>query len=330
MQEVKFIVDKRTELISIVLAYSQCNDYAKEHFLLDIKEEYRERVSQYFDKYKNHNCINLAREIGKNDVGFSYDNVIMLAFLLQPDLTYNGKFTEYLSSELDNIEFIKEFLFEVTDFAKVSNYEQFFENEKEYYQSKIRELQKIFDKQKFSTYISQTLKTKIDDNLIVNIIPMLVNSNHGFKIENNLYANIGLVCDDLESINKFDKGYSHIIIHEFLHPFVNPLTEKYNHCINFELDKDAQNKLSKIGYNNKISFINDTIVRALTIRVREKIDDINAQKFINREHSLGFTKTQDVYNKIIEFENQNKHWNEYFCSILQVFKSNNNEVIKIF
>ena len=95
-------------------------------FLLNIQEDYRLRGKQYFDKYKNHNCINLARGIGKNDEGFSYDNVIMLAFLLQHDLTYNGKFTGYLSSELDNVGLIKEFLFEVANLAKVSNYEQFF------------------------------------------------------------------------------------------------------------------------------------------------------------------------------------------------------------
>ena len=37
-----FIVDKRTELMSIILALSQGNEYIEEHFSFDIKDEYRQ------------------------------------------------------------------------------------------------------------------------------------------------------------------------------------------------------------------------------------------------------------------------------------------------
>ena len=80
--------------------------------------------------------------------------------------------------------------------------------------------------------------------------------------------------------------------------------------------------VAKIGYSNKISYINDTIVRALTIRIREKLDNIDIQKFLLREHNFGFIHTKDVYNQIVNFENQNIDWDTYFPNILNVFNKN--------
>ena len=116
--EVKFIVDKRTELMSIILALSECNEYAEEHFNLSVKEDYRNRVKSWFPKFENHNCIKLAKQIGVLEEGFNYDNPIRLAFQLSENLTYDGKISKYLLEELDCEMLLKEFLYEVANFVK--------------------------------------------------------------------------------------------------------------------------------------------------------------------------------------------------------------------
>ena len=313
MNGIMFKVDKRTELMSIILALSECNEYAEEHFNLSINESYRERVKVWFSKFKNHNCIKIAKQLGMVEEGFAYDNPILLAFQLSENLTYDGKISKQLIEELDCELLLKDFLYEVVNFAKETNFELFFKSEVEYYTKKLNELKKFFNDGEFLNLIKIYFKMEINSTFCVNIIPTLINSNHGFKIDDYIYANIGLPCEDFVNIEQFNKGYEHIIIHEFLHNFVNSNTEKYHNEIN------VFSNINNVQMYNKIGHVNDTIVRALTIRIRELMSGINASDFIKREHSWGFVYVEKVYKKIIEFERQNLNWNDWFENFIEIF-----------
>lgn len=320
MNSLKIIVDKRTELMSIILALAGGNDYIEEHFVLLSKDDYKQRVLKHFNEFKNHSAVLIAKNIAQNDIGFSFDNPILLAFQLQEDLTFDGKISEDLLKELDNENGLKDLLYSVEDFAKTSKFVDFYKNENNYYLTKIQEIEEIFNSKQFLIVLKQTLKVEIENNFIVNIIPTLINSNHGFELEGNIVANLGLVClNSIETV-KFDKGFSHIIIHEFLHAFVNPLTTKSLGDINFTLDLESKHKLEKLGYGNRISYINDSIVRALTIRIREKMTNIDVNKFLTREQDWGFVHVKDIYSEILKFEQQDLSWDKYFVNFLKVFE----------
>lgn len=320
MNNFKIIVDKRTELMSIILALAGGNDYIEEHFVLLTKDDYMQRVLKYFNKFKNHSAVLNAKNIAQNDVGFSFDNPILLAFQLQEDLTFDGVIAESILKELSNENELKEFLYSVEDFAKISKFVDFYNNEKNYYWTKIQEIEEIFTPEQFLMVLQQTLKVEIENNFIINIITTLVNSNHGFKLEGDIVANLGLMClNSIETV-KFDKGFSHIIIHEFLHAFVNPLTAKSLEYINSTLDLQPKSKMAKLGYGNKISYINDSIVRALTIRIREKMTNIDAGNFLTKEENWGFVHVQDIYREILKFEKQDLIWDKYFVNLLKVFE----------
>lgn len=320
MGNIKYMVDKRTEIMSIILSLSQCNEYACEHFNLDIKDEYREKVEIFFKKYKNERCITLAKKIGGLDKGFNFDNPIRLAFELEKDLSYKGKLSEYLKNELEDKSLIKEFLLSIAQFARKTHFEEFYSSEDLYYSKKLEELHKIFDENNNLLEIMEKFfRIKINQDFCINIIPSLINSNHGFEIDGIFYANIGMPSDDFKTISKFNKGYQHIIIHEFLHSFVNPLTENFSTLYNFNELVEKSNKLAKIGYGNPFSIINDTIVRALTILIRSKLTKIDIDRFLKQEKILGFEHIEEVYSKILEYEKQELKWSDYFENVLKVF-----------
>mgnify|MGYP004608690257 FL=1 len=320
-----FIVDKRTELMCIILALSQGNEYIEEHFSFDIKDEYRQQVYNHFSKYKNHKAVELARQIAKNDEGFSFDNPIRLAFALNEELVFDGKIEEYLLLELKNEETLKEFICEIVSFAKDSNFEEFYNANKDYYYSKISELKQIFNADLFVCELQKFLKFKIEDNFVVNIVPMLINANHGFKVDCFNFANIGMLSEDFKTINIFNNGTIHTIIHEFVHNFVNCYADNNQ----LRIPDEFRKKLKNMGYGNPISYLNDTIVRAITIRLREKIENIDIQKFFDIENKFGFIYVKKVYKELLVYENQTTSWEKYISTLLEFItrKEENNQTL---
>lgn len=322
MNNFEYRIDGRTELMAIILALSQCNEYAEEHFVLELEDNYRKDIKKHFLGFKNHKAICLAKELGQKEEGFCYDTPIRLAFELNEDYSYSGGLSGFYSNELDNLELAKDFLFAVENFAKETNFDNFYKKHKVYYDEKLLQLVDVFSGNIFKKHLVTFLKRHLSEHFAINIIPTLINSNHGFEVSGIFYANLGLPCEDFKTIAPFNGGYAHIIIHEFLHPFVNPLSEKLYYKHKETLLSNIKIEELPKGYQNKLSFINDTIVRALTIRLREHISPINTKKFLTLEKSWGFVYVEKIYNEILHYENQNNSWEEYFEKILTVFEKN--------
>ncbi len=308
----QILVDKRTELMSIILALSQGNEYIEEHFSFNVQDEYRLRVYNHFSKFKNHKVVELATEITKNDEGFNFDNPIRLAFSLNKHLEFEGIIEDYLLKELENENLLKEFMEEIVKFAKDSNFEEFYNFNCDYYSSKIEELKQLFNTELFICELQKFLKSNVEDNFNVNIIPMLINANHGFKVDSDNFANIGMLSEDFKTIEKFNNGTIHTIIHEFAHNFVNCHTNNNQ----LSIPEDLKEELKNVGYGNPIAYLNDTIVRAITIRIREKIQNVDIQKFFDRENKFGFVFVRKVYQELLVYENQSTSWEEYFPKLL--------------
>ena len=308
----KFLVDKRTELMSIILALSQGNEYIEEHFSFDVQDEYRLRVYNHFSKFKNHKAVELATQIAKSDEGFNFDNPIRLAFSLTEQLDFDGTIEDYLLKELENEKLLKDFMIEVVKFAKDTNFKDFYLANNEYYSSKIKELKQMFNTELFVCELQKFLKVKIKDDFNINIVPMLINANHGFKVDGDNFANIGMLSEDFKTIQKFNNSTIHTIIHEFAHNFVNCYTNNNQ----LSIPEDLKKELKNMGYGNPISYLNDTIVRAITIRLREKIQNVDIQKFFDREDKFGFIFVRKVYQELLVYEKQSTSWEEYFPKLL--------------
>ena len=140
-------------------------------------------------------------------------------------------------------------------------------------------------------------------------------------MEDGVWACVGLPSYDNKTINPFDDGYTHIILHEFMHSFVNKNTLK---CLNSGASLNIDKSLFRAvkHYQNQVSYFNDTVVRALTIRLREKLYGIDKDKFFEIEKRQGFSFVREIYNELLVFEKQNAKWSEYFPNMIKVFSKN--------
>ena len=123
---------------------------------------------------------------------------------------------------------------------------------------------------------------------------------------------------NLKTIDKFNNGTIHTIIHEFAHTFVNCYTEGNK----LQIPKNLEKEVKKMGYGNPIAYLNDTIVRAITIKLREKIQNIDIQKFFDRENKVGFVYVNSVYQKLVNYETQSLSWQEYFPDLISSITQN--------
>lgn len=116
------------------------------------------------------------------------------------------------------------------------------------------------------------------------ILTILQLGNYGIEFDNNGILKINCILSIKESSYTWD-GQSeknseldslNTIIHEFSHPYINPLTDKYIEEVNSY--KAAYDKLSAYkapgfisGYTDWTECVNEHIVRAISIHIGKKI-----------------------------------------------------------
>ena len=116
-----------------------------------------------------------------------------------------------------------------------------------------------------------------------------------------------------------------MIRHEFSHPFINPLTEKY-----WDYIKDYSHNFDSIPEVAKKNVcgdwqecINEFIIRAITTQIAyNESDDVGRQGY-EREKSRGVYNMDMLLNKIRYYQSNRETYptlDSYYLNILDVFK----------
>ena len=117
MKEIDVRIDRRTELMSVLLYIS---NYRKEYpnlilFNKDIK--YVKDVFDHFSKFQNHKAVKLLNQIVET-LNFSYDAPFQLAWELKEDFSV-GKLKSYpFKNRLNCSPIVEEFMKEIKTFAE--------------------------------------------------------------------------------------------------------------------------------------------------------------------------------------------------------------------
>ncbi len=182
MKEVKFVVDKRTEIMSIMLYLS---NYKREfpHLIQYSKDiPYVAEVYNHFSKFDGDKVIVLLNKIIA-ELSFRYDVPFNLASQLNEDLTV-GKLLDFpFKTRLNSSPLVKEFLEEIKIFAERSKFDEFYNNHKKFYQDMI-------DKFKDMNYMEQLndfekfFKIDTKRDYLVYLMP-LANADHNFYTYND-------------------------------------------------------------------------------------------------------------------------------------------------
>ncbi|MCF8254134.1 MAG: DUF4932 domain-containing protein [Bacteroidia bacterium] len=301
----EFQTDKRVETMYIVFLLS---DYP---LLTPFPNSYQANALAYFNKYKNHTAVLLAKKLVQR--GFVADYAVNWLFQHTnfPEFTNNQTVNFPFSIRPMNSDSLELFRKELINFYTETQCEKFFKSQETFLDKIATDVKDSFTRKDIIQVIENYFGTKKPAKYYVILSPLL--HSGGFTIErtdqNELYALIG-PGGAKDSIPVYDKIYleQDMVIHEFSHNYSNPIVEQFMaESKKFETDlyPGIKEKIQQEGYATWESFMLELMVRATTIRIVENVYGKEAAtELTDYEKSVGFDYVTEIVEELKIYETQ--------------------------
>lgn len=325
----KIIIDKKSELMNIMLYLSDYNNLLKNY---DDKHPFNENTTygqdiiKHFSKFKNHKTIQLLNELvngrfGKYKNTFCYDAPICLIMQLNDDFTYN-KLNRYpFHTRLCRDKRVLDFLDSIPQFVEDTHYEDFFASHETFFDIIKQDFKQVVDERLIDD-VETMYKLKLKNKFIINLMPTIHQNNFGFSLNNIIYSNIDLEFknDELDMY----KRLRYLLFHEFSHSIVNPLSDKYLSELYSPLSDKTIDILRRQAYSNGVCYFNESVIRAMTILYENYFTKTTKKEEENilKEEKHGFVHTRLLLDKLKEFQSMNISFEEFYPSLKEVFEIN--------
>lgn len=232
-------------------------------------------ANQYFASMKNHQAVKLAKQYYQQGVAYDavtgYANQLIFdeegKIIFEPDYLAgsNSGFDNRWSNTQKN-----DMLAAVNDFYVTSNFHNWFISTQSEQQQAIASFKQVcsLDYTWFDTYYGKN--EKLSSRIILSF--MIGNSNNGISLKRKdgtllLTPVLGSLSQNNGSV-RFN-GDMNLIVHEFSHPYCNPLIEANWSSISSKAE-EVYSKVSSImqsqAYSNAMTMMCETLVRASSIR----------------------------------------------------------------
>lgn len=324
-------VSPEVELISIVQTISKYPTVlgflmARDSF------EYKTEVINHFKPYREHPAVLMFDRLSLIPRGLNYSapSNIMLYTNKSLQLREDIELDDFVVGRAGGIDSLKVFLNLLGDFAVQSSFNEFFEAHQDFYLNivdiTIRNLGTTNYIAEMETFYGKKQKS-------YNIILVSLYNGNGFgnsllcaNDQREIYNTMGpqMVKSNVPFFG--DEHYlKYMIRHEFSHPFINPLTEKYwdylkDHAENFDLIPEVARKKVCGEWQE---CVNEFTIRAITTQLAyNESDQVGLQSY-EREKSRGVSCLDSLINTIRYYQSNRETYptlDSYYLNILDVFK----------
>jgi hypothetical protein len=306
--ELNITIDERIETIYSIA-------FLNNYFLVSNHDNlYKSKLNNKYKSLKNHKAVALFDTLSKKH-NFSFNNVTdwVIQFGEFPELNKLREVINPKSFDESKGEYlIKKFKKEFISFNQDSLFQAYLIEVKELNKKVINQVKQSKSVQHLPAYLEKYYGNELGSyNLILSPLVHSGGFNSTFiadgKIE--VYAIIG-PNGEIEHIPYFEKEYLEMdmILHEFGHSFVNPLTEKFQNKIETIKEKYYNERLKKDGKNQAYGewkyLLNELIIRAVTIRItNEYFGKEKAKELLDYEKSIGFSLVGNIVEILKDYEN---------------------------
>ena len=275
MKQFNIQINPHLELMNSILFTSKYNEITKAYIgyglMTEQVNEYTQGIKQFLGKYSTHSIYQYIEELIPN--GFTFGRPVEIALSMGNCMDFNG---QYIPSELclkycGGLDKVDELLKRLKSFEEETDYFVFFRKYEGYYVSFLDKANKIIQKLPYISILEQEFGKEQGEYHYV--ISSLMLGNYGFSFHNRFTGK-----KDLFSVFSTE-GYSiseTILFHEYSHPFINPLTEKYSDLVNqyqsaYEWLKPYKKDGFISGYGDFEECVNEHLVRAMVIHLLKKL-----------------------------------------------------------
>ena len=278
--------------------------------------KYINDIENYFGHYRNHRAVKLAKRLWETHrINVSALSTLAVYLDAPPELTPRN-LLDPLPSELDNrwtVDLVSEFIGASRDFSRDTKFMEFFHSQEQLYSRAIMNLNGCLDDE----YMFEWFKDYfgyVPNNYTIIIGMQTGWGNYGASIldrdsTREFYSIIGAHSPFFwNGIPRFSsKDLMWIVVHEFCHPYINPLVENQR-----ELLREAgevlypyhKRVLSKTGTLRWDHMMNEYIVRACVIRYfMAKNDMRSVKRQIKYDERYGYIGIRALSELLEEYEN---------------------------
>ncbi len=206
---------------------------------------------------------------------------------------------------------VEDFVTKLKEFAIKIGWDDFFDKHSEFYKKtylKLLKFPKNLDLNDINNFYGKNIRN------FYFIPSILINGGFGLRDgAGNNYYNRGFIWNkEIDNFNSLDSYLTECLFHEFSHPIVNTIVDKYyNKFKNLDLlyNDSIENGLPKC-YRNKKTMLYEYFVRANAFILNSKyysqepLDDWNSQ--------IGFNHLQDIIDFTATNLNNYKNYEDFF------------------
>lgn len=329
--QIRVGVFPQVELISIVQTIS---NYPTVFGFLMTKDssDYKTDVINHFQSFQNHPAVQMFNRLSLQPrmLNFNAPSFVMLHANENLELRTDIEPDEFVIQRAGGMDSLKVFLTLLLDFSEKSGFSQFYNNHLDYYQ----------------ILVEKTIQSIGQTNYISELENFYGKQQKSYKIALvSLYDHVGfgnsLLCPDgkreiynvmgprnvIDDIPFFgDENYlKYMIRHEFSHPFVNPLTEKYweyisDYFANYDsIPEDARKNIC----GEWQECINEFVIRSITTHLAAQTSPEEGRSFYEKEKSRGVSYLDSLIERIKIYDlSRDKYptFESFYYQILDEFR----------
>lgn len=301
-------VDKNVELLSIVARLAGYDEYCSTRFKV-----YTDKIENYFKDYSEHEVIKYLQHL-RTERGIGYDAVMTMAIHLDEDLNPRIKFSDNTPDLRWGKDNANTFVQLLKDFYNDSNFNEFFEANKEIYLEASKRFLPVYESLDLNWYSTFYGKEPSEKFIIINGLGNGHN-NYGVSFSPNneqkeVYAIMGAWnIDSLGMVIFPPNNYFSTLLHEFNHSFVNHLIDK-----NEILFKDSgeqifgivKDEMTNQAYGNWKIVCYEALVRASVIKYMKdhNFSETEINNEILSQISKGFIWIQSLVEELEKYDSK--------------------------
>lgn len=329
MKKINVYINSYLEYMNSILLTSRYNEITEPYigYGLMTKEEneYTTHIKHFLEKYRNDDIYQYIESLVLNGFTFSRPVELMLSLGNNTDFSMQYTPSEMCIEYCGGFSNIKELLRLLKEYEAKIGFFAFLEEAKEYYNPIIEQAKEIVNKYPYISILEDEYGK--EQNSYNYILSSLMIGNYGIS-----FGEKGKEKLDIFSVFATD-GFSiseAVLFHEFSHPFINPLTEKYidlatKYQNSHEMLKKYKLRGFKSGYGDWYECINEHLVRAMVIHLLQKcnLQDI-ATEMLDHDLCKGYKYIPLILEKYKYYDDHRNIYPDFetfYPTLLEVFSN---------
>lgn len=304
-------VDPRVELFSLLFRLAGNSEYNQAKV-----EDYTVDVEKQFGAFRDHPVVRLARQL-RSIRGVSYDACMSMAIHLndacelQPIVPLQP-WPEGLDRRW-TVQTTSNFLAAARQFVKDSDFREFIEKHRQFYDATASRLKTFMDKEAHLEWFPEYFGERAQATFTV--VPGLLNGGSCYGVhgrdaagKEELYCILGVWRTDADGMPEFTRDMLGTVVHEFCHSYANAIVDRHEAELAAAGEKIFQHveaRMRSQAYGSAQTMLRESLVRACTVRYLRQYEGAEAaRRAIGNETSRGFLWTGELSELLAEYEAQ--------------------------